>query len=462
MKLTPRKLILGALIVGFTIALVLPSSWIFKADENAENMNHGDLSTSWACPMFCVVMDEKPSDERCPVCGMELGPVSTASSLSGSERAMIGLEAVRLEKIKLEKVLVLYGEVDWDETRLSVVSARTSGWIETLSRKITWEEVEAGDVLYELYAPEIFEAQQELIAAKGAPDLLVAARQRLSLLGLDEREIDTIATHTKPTRTVAKRADRAGVIVKRQAIEGAFVKQGAEIFKIADLSRIWVQLEVFEPDLHWLSPNTKVDLKDVSLGTDSFEGRIVFADPVVDRMTRTARVRVEVGNRRRADGRWALLPGQRIEAKARIFVSPNGTPLAENADHEAVVALPRTSVLRTGKRSVVYVLYDEANKNDRYDINPEQLPGTVGYAMVEVRVGPLLQRTSDGPLEEFRPLFGVQPIKDPQAPKTLRAGMVVATKGAFLIDSQAQLSGKPSLLFPDGRPTPAATGHENH
>ncbi len=457
-----KKFIIGAFLLGVAIALALPAPWIFRDADHHSHQKATDSGTSWACPMFCVVMDKKPADERCPVCGMELGPVATGSRLSKNERVMIGLEVAALQKIPLVKELILYGEVDWDETRLSVVSARTSGWIEKLTRRISWEEVKEGDVLYELYAPELFEAQQEMLAAAKAPELLQAARQRLSLLGLDDREIDAIAGATTPKRAVARRSPQDGVIVRRDAVEGTYVKQGQEIFRIADLARVWVQLEVFEPDLHWLAPNTRVDLRDVSLGDDVFEGRIVFADPVVDRMTRTARVRVEVTNRRREDGRWALLPGQRIEAQARVAVNDRGRPLAQGEEAGPILAIPRTSVLRTGRRSVIYVLLDEGNQKNPFRLNPNRLPESIGYALVEVDIGPLLRRQTDGPLEEYYPLVRLRAPRDPMAPRVLEEGMVVATKGAFMIDSQAQLSGKPSLLFPQGRQTPTADGHENH
>lgn len=452
-----RTLLLGSTFaIGIVIAQLVPGSWIFRSSEPEPIL---DENVGWACPMFCVVMDERPPDELCPVCGMELGPVSTSSSLDDHQRAMIGLAARRVEAVRLEKELTLYGEVDFDETRLGVVTARTAGWIEKLTRNVQWEEVTADDVLFELYAPELFEAQQELIAARDVPDLRAAARQRLALLGLDERELEDLASRTEPARTVPRRAGRAGVLVRRNVNEGAYVARGQEVFAIADLSQVWVQLEVFEPDLPWLGIGTEIVLRDSSIGRETFTGRVAFADPVVDRRTRTARVRVEVTNRRRDDGSWTLLPGQRLEARARIALDAEGRPLAAGSESEPVLALPRSSVLRTGKRAVVYVLRDESGA-DPFAVDPQSLPEAVSTILVEVEIGPLVRRAGTDTLEEYFPLRGVRSSRDPRAPESLREGMVVATEGAYLIDSQAQLAGSPSLLFPNGRAAEAPDSSE--
>ena len=456
-----KPIAFGALIfvVGVGIAFLVPETWVFRSDHGTHE--HAEEGAGWACPMFCVVMDKKPADEKCPVCGMELGLVSSETALSKHEQAMIGLAPHALEEVPLVHELVLYGEVTWDPNRVEVVSARSAGWVERLVRRVPLEEVKAGDVLYELYSPDLYEAQQELIASRDRPELRDAARERLRLLGLDDEAIDSVQDSKSPKRRVPRRSPRDGVVADLSIDEGAHVARGAKVLGIADPATVWIQFEVFESELAWLSTGMEIELNDVALGDKPVRGRIVFVDPVVDRMSRTARVRVEIENRRRADGQWALLPGQRMKATAKVGLGFDGYPVRKDGARAELMALPRSSVLRTGRRSVVYVLYDRS-QSDPFIFDAATLPETVGYVMIEVEVGPLAQHADRERRDEYFPLIRVVPGGDPLAPGRLRPGMIVASEGAFLIDSQAQLSGRPSLFHPQGRSGPAPTGHENH
>lgn len=456
-----KTILLGALVfvVGVGVAFIVPGSWVFRGDSASHE--HVDEGAGWACPMFCVVMDRKPADGKCPVCGMELGLVSKETSLSRHEQAMVGLAPQALEEVPLVHELILYGEVAWDPNRVEVVSARSAGWVERLVRRVPLEEVKAGDVLYELYSPELYEAQQELIASRDRPELRDAARERLSLLGLDDEAIETIAKAKSPARRVPRRSPREGVIAELSIEDGEHVARGAKVMGIADPARVWIQFEVFESELAWLSTGMEIELNDASLGDKAVRGSIVFVDPVVDRMSRTARVRVEIPNWRRDDRRWALLPGQRMKATARVGLGVDGRPVRDDGDRAELLALPRSSVLSTGRRSVVYVLFDRS-RSDPFVFDSATLPDSVGYVMIEVEIGPLAQHADRDRRDEYFPLVRVVPGNDPLAPGKLRPGMIVASEGAFLIDSQAQLSGRPSLFHPEGRSGPAPTGHENH
>ena len=367
----------------------------------------------------------------------------------------------------------LFGEVDYDERLLGSVTARTAGWIESLSKKVSWEEVEEGEVLLELYGPELFAAQEEYrVAVERGGALLAAAREKLLLLGVSERDLEAVGRGDAALSRVPYRSPRRGVIARRSAVEGAHVMEGEELFAVADLTRVWLQLEAFESDLPYLRLGTPVTVEPEWDDEPELAGRIAFRDPVVDRVSRTLRVRVEVENRRRADGTWVLVPGQRVRARARLALGADGEPLPPGEEPVPALAVPRSALLVTGERTVVYVLYTDeedagGERARRYELDPRRLPPRVGYELVEVRVGALAQRADAEGRSEYYPLHRtVAPVPriDPNtgvdlsalALRRLREGQLLAGKGALLLDSQAQLAGRPSLLYPEGRAGAAA------
>jgi Cu(I)/Ag(I) efflux system membrane fusion protein len=374
--------------------------------------------------MFCVIVDELPDHGRCPVCGMELTPISSESRLTRAEQEMIGLETSRVERRSLVRVLRVVGEVDYDESRLGRITTRAAGWLTRVELDATWATVVEGQALAELYSPELYAAQQELLLAEG--DLVAAAERKLRLLGIGDEEIAALRRTGKVKSSLVLRAPRDGVVVERNAIEGGSVARGATLYTVADLSRVWVQSEVFEMDLPLVRAGQRVRLESAT-ASGPLTGVVAFVDPVIDRGTRTARVRIEVDNPAGPDGARPLRVGQRVDAWIE-------SPLGES------LAVPRSAVLRTGERAVVYSLERE---------------GTDGllYEMMEVRVGPLARIPGGRPDDEYFPLLEAG---------SLEAGSLVATKGNLLLDSQAQLSGKPSLLFPAGNRGVPADEHAGH
>ncbi|MEE8467662.1 MAG: efflux RND transporter periplasmic adaptor subunit, partial [Planctomycetota bacterium] len=220
-SLRSRLPLLLALLLGLGLAWVLPARWLFVPDELA-SAKEAD-STRYACPMFCVVLDELPEDPRCPVCRMQLAPISDTATLDRHEQWISGLQGVALTRMPLVRELRLYGEVAYDEQRIEVVSSRMTGWIEELTRRVTWEEVQEGEVLAEIFSPELQVAQQELLIARGlGEEVVAAAREKLSVrYGLDMRDVDSVLVAGTPLRRLPFRAPTSGVFVRRSAVQGA-------------------------------------------------------------------------------------------------------------------------------------------------------------------------------------------------------------------------------------------------
>ena len=477
-------------VVGALLVFLLPASWVFVQPDSHAGHVAADGAAQYACPMFCVVMDHKPENEKCPVCGMSMTVVSGQSTLDRAEQKMIGLEADSVRRMSLVRNLRIVGEVDYDETKIARITTRVGGWLETVWIDSTWASVSKGEPLAAIYSPELYAAEQEyLVAWRAAQNdtsergtmrptsLLRAAERRLALLGVGEQEIAELQKSGTPRDSVVLRAPFGGVVVERGALEGASVAKGASLYTVADLSKVWVQGLVFESDLPWVRVGQSVRLE-AEGGSGPMEGVVAFVDPAIDRVSRTARVRIEVDNAPGETGDPPLRIGQRIDAWVHAEVDARGRLSAPSADSPTPpLAVPRSAVLRTGERSLVYVLFTEEETDGglqrNYHLDPDELPEKLWYEPVQVRVGPVARAGGDGAVAEYYPILGVvppKPVTDPDTGETrevlslrrLSEGVTVVSKGNLLLDSQAQLAGKPSLLFPEGNRGASADPHAGH
>lgn len=479
------------LLLGVSVVFALPGSWLFvEPAPAAASHAAAHAKTQYACPMFCVIMDHLPESGKCPVCGMTLTRVSSESTLNAQERRMIGLEVEPVRRIPLARTLRVVGEVDYDETRLFRITTRTAGWLETVWVDTTWAEVQRNEPLAAIYSPELYQAEQEYLVAwraarndssdRGAArtgDLLHTARRRLELLGVGPREIEDLGASGHPRDSVVLRSPIHGVVVERRAVEGSSVEKGATLYTVADLDRVWIQALVFEADLPWVRTGQSVRLE-IEGRTEPMVGEVAFVDPAIDRLARTARVRIEVDNAPSEGGVRPLRIGQRVDAwiEARLddrgmLVPPGQSPRRDP------LAVPRSAVLRTGERELIYVLYTERDTPDGrerdYALDPEALPDPLYYEPVQIRTGPLSRRLGDFGLVEYYPILAVVPPPPQTDPETgesvpvlslrrITEGVAVVTHGNLLLDSQAQLAGRPSLLFPAGNRGAPADPHAGH
>ncbi len=476
-NMTSRKAIVAVagVVAGLLIGFFLPSGWIFVEQRGpSDHAGHmADTDAQYACPMFCVIMDQMPEDGRCPVCGMDLTVVSGKSTLNPHERRMVGLEVGTISRAPLSRTIRVVGEVDYDETRLTRITTRMAGWLQKVWADTTWMRVKKGQKLAAIYSPELYAAQQEYLIGlraslkqgESSAGLLEAAERRLELLGIGEQEIAELRRTQTVQESLVLRSPRDGLIVERQALEGAAVKKGAVLYTVADLSHVWVQAEVFERDLVWILEGQDVRLELQNHLAD-IKGRVAFIDPVINRHTRTARIRIEVPNPAGADGSRLLRVGQRVDAWIDSRMSADGRPVRPGAEPEGdPLTVPRSAVLSTGRRTVVYLLFTESMGQRDYELDPEALPETVFYQMVPLRLGPLGTRAGGGMDQDLYPVLGLVLTPDEREKlqlKDITKGIAIVTKGNLLLDSQAQLSGKPSLLFPEGSRGSSADPHAGH
>ena len=392
----------------------------------------------WTCSMHPQIRLEEFG--QCPICFMDLIPASEGGSvedrpewsleLSESAKKLSRIVTAPVERRHAGTTVRLSGRITADEGRVGVISSRIEGRIDRLIVNETGTTVRSGAPLAVLYSPELMTLQQELISAAGsvarlgdgASDVVresakrnfEAAQEKLRLLGFSQAELDSVLDGRHPAEHMTIRSAQAGVVLERRVSQGDYVREGTVLFSIADLSSVWAILDAYEMDLTHLRVGQTIEFTVGALPGETFRGRVSFIDPVIDPVTRTARVRVVAGNQ---GGR--LKPGMFLRAVVTSVPSHvAGTPLL----------IPATAPLFTGERAIVYVEVPLEDGGYLYEGREVILGSRAGDAYI-VRSG----------LEE---------------------GERVVAYGAFRIDSDLQIRGKPGMMSPEGG-APVA-GHAHH
>ncbi len=405
-----------------------------------------------------------------------------ALALSDEARAMAAVETAPVERRKLNVEIRAFGKVQYNETGLATITSRVEGYVEKLFVDYTGVQVEKGDHLLELYSPDLVVAQRELLLALKNPnaDLVESAKLKLRRWEIGEEQIDEIIKSRQPQERMTIRSPIRGTVYEKMIVERSAVHPGDVLYHIANLDSIWVNLDIYEYELSWIKIGQRVEIKAEAVPGQVFEGMVTFIQPFLNEDTRTVRVRVNVANREHV-----LKPGLFVSAVVSVPVLRGGKPgptgregkyscpmhpeilndasgncpicgmalkqlpgqaVAVSDEDWKVLAVPATAVLDSGLRKVVYV---------------ERTRGEFASAPIETG-----QKAGD----YFPILAGV------------KEGDRVAVRGNFLLDSQFQISGLPSLFSAtggasmagmhqhgggakssDSAPQPAqSSGHEGH
>jgi membrane fusion protein, copper/silver efflux system len=280
----------------------------------------------------------------------------------------LGVTTVEAEIAPIARSVRATGQVTWDERRLSTVTPKTGGFVERLHVNFTGQQVRRGQPLLEIYSPELVSAQEELLsairlagrlsgsAAQGAADrtqgLVESARRRLLLWDISPAQVRRIEETGEVQRTLTLHAPFTGFVVELGVQAGQAVRAGEVLYRLADLSEVWVEAEVYESDLRFVREGEAVEVGIDAYPGESFAGRVSYILPDVRADTRTTRVRVDLPNR---EGH--IRPGM----FATVVMD---APVADRA-----VVVPRDAVLRTGERNVVFV--DEGHgRFEMRDVRP--------------------------------------------------------------------------------------------
>ncbi len=490
--LARRWKLLIAVIIGIFIGVIL--NWGLSPAETTHpeqavktsQQHETEQPTVWTCSMHPQIRMPKPG--LCPICNMKLIPVREQPTeetsgmrefkTSESAKALMDIETAFVERKFVTAEIRMVGKVEYDETKLAYITSWVPGRLDRLYVDYTGVPVNKGDHMVYLYSPELLSAQEELIQAIKAvknieaskSDIMrevtagtvEAAREKLRLLGLTAEQISQIETRGTPADHITIYAPISGIVVHKNALEGMYVDTGTRIYTVADLSHVWVKLDAYESDISWLRYGQEVEFTTVSYPGEIFKGTISFIDPVLDPITRTVKIRVDVSN---PDGK--LKPEMFVKAVVNSHVAAGGKvmdprlagkwicpmhpsvikdgpgkcdicemPLvkaeslgyvsAEPKESDKPLVIPVSAALVTGTRAIVYVEVPDTNKPT--------------YEGREIVLGP---RAGDyyivrGGLEE---------------------GQRVVTRGNFKIDSALQIQAKPSMMTPEGGG--GSTGHHH-
>ena len=325
-----------------------------------------NVDTFWTCSMHPQIHQEGPG--QCPICGMDLIPVTSGSVAGDTAPRQLHLSdaAIKLAEIQTTPVerrsvthdILAVGKIAFDETRVQYITSWIPGRIDRLYVDYTGIPVRRGDILAELYSPELYAAQREYIEAartsarlstaslSGIRDTagltMAAAREKLRLLGMTGEQFDRLRERGTPAEHIEIYSTIDGVVIQKNATTGMYVNTGTPIYNVVDLNNLWVLLDVYESDLPWIGDGQTVTFTCAAYPGETFTGRISFISPVVDTRTRTIDVRVNVPN---PDGR--LKPDMLVKAMVQ-------SPVDGKSGNMPLV-IPRTAPLITGKRAVVYV-----------------------------------------------------------------------------------------------------------
>ena len=266
----------------------------------------------WTCVMHPTV--KMPEPGSCPVCKMDLIPVYEGSGLELTERQK-ALIPVRTEPVAFRKVareIRTVGVLDYNETRVAYASTRISGWIENLHVDFTGIKVREGDELLSIYSPELVVAQEEyLTALKSVKELqnteyvdllrsielnLAAAESKLKLYGLTGNQIEDIRNRGEVSTILPLYAPIAGTVVHMNVMQGQHLSKGTNLYRIADLSSLWIMADVYEYELPWIYMGQVVEITAQSMPGKTFSGKVTYIYPFFDANTRTQKVQVAVAN----------------------------------------------------------------------------------------------------------------------------------------------------------------------
>ncbi len=378
------------------------TSFLSRSDAQGGDTEHdSDGPTQYyTCGMHPSVILPEPGD--CPICSMPLTPLDP-SKFTGEmmiDPVVVQNIGVRIEPVAegpLVRTIRTVGMVDYDETRVRDINTKLSCWIEKLFVDYEGVAVEAGDPLFEIYSPELLAAEEEYLLAlraqevsngqQGNLDLVGSARMKLELFDITPKQIDALAASGKAERTMMLLSPHTGIVIAKHANEGMKITPGMQVFRIADLSKVWALVTLYESQLPFISLGQNAVMSLPYIPGHTFEGKVVYIYPYLDTKTREVQVRLEFDN---TDG--LLMPG--------MFAT---VELQSTLRQRATLA-PREAVISTGTRDVAFVSLGEGKFEPR-DI---KLGVETGTGEVEI-------------------LDGLVP------------GELVVTSGQFLIDSESRV-----------------------
>ncbi len=458
----PRRVTKGKLLLLAVLLAVLGgSAGVLAVSEELRDraLSAWDSALTWAglkgheheadarywCPMHPQIKRTRPN-EVCPICNMALVPLEEGAGgtspqglvLTARQVQQAGVVTEPVRRRKLQRQIDTTGRLDYDERLLRTVTSWVKGKsrIDKLHVRFLGDYVEKGKPLAEIYSPELV-ADQEIflidLENRVGGSLLESTKLRLRRWGLTPAQIEELARRRKIWESIPLHAPIGGTVIKPPVREGDWVTEGEPLFHLADLSRLWLYADIYEEELPLVELGQEVTLALRALPRESFQGKVAFIDPMVQRDSRTVRVRIDIDNQRVTDSahlatgaqaaqgspEWKLKPGMyaRVQFQARL---------------SEVLAVPASAVLWSGRRRVVIV------KESAGLFQPR-----------EVRLGQKWLYPSEDELRRRKKLaFGAGEERYHEVLAGLYPGEEVVTAGAFLLNAESQFQNILTRMLP--------------
>jgi|Deesub1362B_J571_1020462.scaffolds.fasta_scaffold02268_3 Cu(I)/Ag(I) efflux system membrane fusion protein/cobalt-zinc-cadmium efflux system membrane fusion protein len=400
-------LLTGIIIGGLAVYFIKPGN-IKKDSVETEKFPSGKTEIQlWTCPMHPEVITDEPGD--CPKCGMKLVPVKQKVSskipkpkdkrkilywrapmdpteiydrpgkskmgmdlipvyedeqvLGRGGTIMIdpitvqnlGVKTTKVRKGDLRRIIRTIGTIAYDERKLYRINTKISGWIEKLYVNFTGQEVKKGDLLLEIYSPELVSTQEEYLLAlknrdmvkgssfqeikESAESLVKSTRRRLELWDIPESEIEALEKRGTIVKTMKLLSPANGIVVHKNVEEGMFVKEGMDLFHIADLSTVWVYVTIYEYELPWVKIGQEAEMELAYIPGKTFKGKVDYIYPYLTEKTRDIKVRL-------------IFPNPNLELKPDMYANVRiYTPVKKDT-----LIIPDNAVIRSGERNIVFVV----------------------------------------------------------------------------------------------------------
>jgi len=342
-----------AVFIGFLIGVVAVSSvnYFSKDNHKMSDVNAGDNEVDnkplyWVAPMDVNYRRDAPG--LSPM-GMDLIPVydeDKSENDAGPGTIMISPDVINnlgvrtgvVERKKIHNAIVTVGYVQFDEDKLVHIHPRVSGWVEKLYVTASGEPVKQGKPLYDLYSPELVNAQEDLVLAISRKNtrLIQASEDRLRALQIPMAFIDELKRTLTVEQTVTFLAPQDGVVANLHIREGFFVQPGTTMLSIGSLEQVWIEAEIFERQASLVHKSDKVTMTLDYLPGKVWQGHVDYIYPALDKKTRTVRIRLRFDNTDKQ-----LKPNMFAQVNVH---SNSATPL---------LLIPREALIRTGNQDRV-------------------------------------------------------------------------------------------------------------
>lgn len=398
---------IGILVIGVLLG------WLLFGGQSNNQIEHNHIEVAnanqmWTCSMHPQIL--KPEAGDCPICGMDLIPAEVGVDGLAADQFKMTENAMALANIETTIIgdiettgnsVTLSGKIDTNDKESAVQTAHFGGRIETLYFKSEGELVKKGALIASIYSPELVTAQNELIEAidikNEQPELYKAVRNKLKSWKISEQQILELEHTSKVIVNFNMYANTVGYIETVFVEEGNHVKEGAPLFKVANLNSVWAHLDAYEQDVKNLKIGQDISIKLNAYPNEKIAANIDYIDPVLNNKTRTVTVRATLAN---YNGK--LKPGMLISGRVQLDTN------TENS----LVSIPKSAVMWTGKRSIVYVKV--AKGSPVFELREVELGNATGTSYIVL--------------------------------KGLNNGEEIVTNGTFTIDAAAQLQGKRSMM----------------